>query len=74
MADGTELIPLSDIRRLNVQPGDTIAVIAPDWATGPYQANELAEYVVPFFAERGAHAIVLPPGADIALIRPGADS
>lgn len=74
MADNAELIPLSDIRRLDVQPGETIAIIAPDWATTPEQADELAEYVVPFFAERGTHAIVLPPGTDLAVIRPDTNS
>lgn len=61
-------IRLEDVRRLDLQAGDILAVTVP--TDSPQQMMEWADYIRPYLAKYGAEVFVLSPGTQLEIIRP----
>lgn len=72
MTDTTsEGIRLEDVRRLDLQPGDILAVTVPtDYAPA---LEDWAHYLREHLADRDVRVVVLASGSELAIVRPAAE-
>lgn len=68
MSDTEQLIPLSSLTRLDLRPGDTLVVTAPD--DRPMTVHALAAALTERMAawHPGVHVLVVPRGTDAAVL------
>ncbi len=68
MADATATIPIADIRRLDVHPGDTLVVRAPHVRLTRDVADQIERRLLGLIGD-GVKVIVMPDDTDITVVR-----
>lgn len=64
-----DTIPLENLRRLDLKPGDRLAVIAPDWITSAWDMSEFTRRVRDQLSEfLDVRVAIFPPGTDLAVV------
>lgn len=63
-----DAIPIANLHRLDLKPGDRLAVIAPDWADAEDTFQRFGEMVQRNLAYADIQAVVFPPGTQLDVV------
>lgn len=68
MADAVATIPVADVRRLDVRPGDTLLVRGPQGQLTAQSAHEMKKVFAGLFGD-GVKVVFMPDDCDVEVVR-----